>query len=299
MLRGRVCDTVRTVTDSTVANAAQRASPTDSLSCCRCGYLLRGLDPAGLCPECGTPIVQTIDEVIRRSNRRLLPPPPVHPPLHELGKRSLRLAAAGVALMAVVSVGFACWAAIRVTRTWWWYDPDFLLVWVALGYCVASWIIVAVGKPAKVAPWRSTRLWIYLCAWGAPVAALLLLYSEYVPIWRYQRIAAFASYPAALVFPATWAVFRHLAYLASGSSIPALAQNFRLANALVGVVFLCYALYWPPRRYEIGSRLCALLVLFAYAETLLVLFVVVLLRGGKREDDRMAQGVRKSTSARP
>jgi hypothetical protein len=45
---------------------------TDDVTCARCGYLLRGLDPAGNCPECNHPIAASIEAQTLLPARRAL-----------------------------------------------------------------------------------------------------------------------------------------------------------------------------------------------------------------------------------
>ncbi len=41
-----------------------------SVRCSRCDYDLRGLDPAGRCPECGTKVRESIRAALRRERRQ-------------------------------------------------------------------------------------------------------------------------------------------------------------------------------------------------------------------------------------
>ena len=269
----------------------------NSVSCMRCRYLLRGLDPAGVCPECGLPILETIDDLIRQA-RRLPRPRPVHPPLHELGRARLRVGAAGVALLALAFAGVWPWAEMRAVREWSgpWVDPDLVFIGIGVAFCVGAWLLSAVGRPhPDLRPWRDARLWMRCCAWGAPAAALLALWSEYVPWWQYRQFADAARWAAFLIIPATFAVFIHLSYLATGTRWAALPMGFTVAAVTAAVGAAALVLAWPPDdardARDAPHRLMLHPVVWAFVAAvyvcptlLLVTFVPVMWRAGRRRN---------------
>src|SRR5688500_2376980 len=228
--------------------SATKPDSLETVHCMRCGYLLRGLDPAGVCPECGVPIVDTIDDLLRQA-RRQPRPWPQHPPLHELGAARLVVAAAGVALLALAFLGVWPYAEMLAARQWCGpsVDPDHRLVALGFSFCLGAWLLAAVGRPhPQLRFWRDARLWMWFCAGGAPAAALLAWWSQYVPWWEYHRVAGIAARPALLMIPATFAAFMHLAYLASGSGVAVLPLCCRVAAVLGALGVSAFCLRWPP-----------------------------------------------------
>jgi hypothetical protein len=197
------------------------------------------------------------------------------------------LGAVGVGLMAATYLGLWAWAELRPLRGGGWVDPDWLFLWVTVAYWLAAWMIAAVGTPPPdQPPWRQARFWVHVFAWGAPTSALLLLWSQYVPIWQYENFASAARLPAFLVIGSTLAVFRYLAYVASGSRVPVLGDTFRLAGgaATVGAIIFCVG--WSPGRQSLPPPhenilfpplLFFVFALFLYPLVMLMCFVPVLI----------------------
>jgi hypothetical protein len=267
----------------------------------RCDYLLRGLDPAGVCPECGVPVVQTIDDLLRRARRE----PrawPQHPPLHELGPARLRLAAAGTVLLALVFLGGWLYCEMKAARNWYGpsVDPDYLLVALGGIFCLGAWMLSAVGRPhPQLRVWRDARVWMWLSAWGAPAATLLALWAEYVPWYQYHQASGLAGWPALLIIPAAFAAFMHLGYLMTGSRLSALPTCCRAAAVMGTLCVSAFVLRWPPSARREGRQgpheLLAfppfwplIVAFYVYPLAVLLTCVYVLLRSARRRRSRSA-----------
>jgi hypothetical protein len=262
---------------------------TFALTCMRCRYLLRGLDPAGVCPECGLAIRHSLEDARLRAERRPRPRP-AHPPLVQGSVVRLRVGAAGVGLMAAAFVGMIVWAELRAASRWSGFiDTDHLFLGLGIAYLVAAWMATAVDPPPADRPrWRQSRFWVRACAWAAPASAALSLWSVHVPIWEYDRLATLAQVSSYPVIPATAFLFHHLGHLATGSRLPGLSLHFGLTRftAAIGVIFFCVG--WPPAaaadsagmpRLSASMDPCGFLFAFAlyvYPVLLLAGFAVVL-----------------------
>src|SRR5436190_11054973 len=157
-------------------------SLTFHLTCMQCHYRLRGLPADGVCPECGTPIAQSIQwwgEKLKRTpwwRRRPKPPGPL---LHTGDARWLRQLVLGTSALAATWVGLAAWLALRATSPWKSLAPDYMLLAVGLGYFVSAWLLTASERRADVpARWDAARWVLRGAAFGVCAATFLALRAE-------------------------------------------------------------------------------------------------------------------------
>jgi hypothetical protein len=200
--------------------ATDEQSLTYHLTCMRCHYRLRGLREDGACPECGTPIAQSIQwwgEKLKRVpwwRRRPKPPGPL---LHAGDGRWLRQVALGAWTLAATWGAVAAWLGLRATSPWKSLAPDYMLLAVGAAYFVSAWLLAAPERRADVpARWDAARWVLRGTALGACAATWLALRAEQVPAHEFWRYSKGAMTLGGLCIPAAACLtFLYLGHLAA------------------------------------------------------------------------------------
>lgn len=116
--------------------AHQDAPPADDCYCARCGYNLRGLDPAGRCPECGEPVVLSHrSDLLRFADAGWL--------------RRMRFGAGLIIWSEIADVVERLGTTIRISGTWQDNVPWFLLEYSTYVLLVLGTFFVTVREPRK------------------------------------------------------------------------------------------------------------------------------------------------------
>jgi len=242
------------------------------LQCVGCGYALRGLPPESRCPECGLGIRQTLAAVARRRHpwpvrvvaavnayfRRALPA------LARNSRPWLRtVAVAPVSLALLIPVGIV-WSWWRETVPWQLRVPEYPLVWMALTFAAAVWLLTWPDRPRQrpVDPlWTSIRWALRAVSLSPILAALRAAHSEVVPAhehWRYAR-QALELVPLTPVI--AFLLFDYLAYLSARAWSEWAAAVFRASMMVVTPLLTVWAWfamgldggYEPRRLYPDGA----------------------------------------------
>lgn len=187
--------------------AADAARPADvqptalvhDLSCTKCGYNLRGLDPAGRCPECNTPIAESRESAVRRLDADWI-----------AGLVSARRGAAGaVTMFTFVATLFALRGALNDPQSPWWSSA-------VLAFLVVPCFAMGI--------WRGQNRWVH-------VGAIELCLSASVWwVWR-GGFAALSDLPRDLLHLANVNV---VALAIAGLAWMALQRRFRRADHAPG-----------------------------------------------------------------
>jgi hypothetical protein len=278
------------------------------LRCSGCGYLLRGLSPHGRCPECGLPILTSIEAAMARVERKrrqddllnwdiwkatLRRPPLLDPPLSDAGRPWLLIQGIAVSLLAIAHAGVGFWAVQYASWVGGSLDPDAMLFGVSGIYLVGVWLL---SWPQPADPrrgWR-TRLehWaMRILAMTAPVSIGMMWYDWwYVPWYDFGRYEQAAGWIVLLVGICQWLVFDHLSHLAARTRAGPTPDYFRAARYASICAWLLVCLLWVPDATRHGGpslpgAMCccppASLVVYLYPPALLVASVVMFVRDAK------------------
>lgn len=193
--------------------------PSEGLFCVSCDYDLRGLEVEGDCPECGRPIVSSIN-----------PPEALAGDLRwtKRAARSMRLFVRGIAV-SLLAVPLGALAASRqgAPSLWRWIPLLASLVCFALWGNVL-WALTARHKTldsgmAEPEPRRVARMtFIVSCTGGA--AVLLLPYPGWVPWWIVAAIVL--ALPVGITGPVgAWGWSRRIQQIAQLADDEAAAQR--------------------------------------------------------------------------
>lgn len=278
-----------------VATPATFPLATLQLRCAGCAYALRGLEPLGRCPECGTPIAETLARAKRggfvsswwcRTLQRWS-----GPPLEESSRSWQRLIGAGVLMLAAVLPLLAAWHVRRNALNYWATVPDYFLPVTFACFAVAVWLVTwperlnAQPRTASpVLPWREIR-WVLRALSPVPfIAAALAVRSEFVSVIDHPRWGAAGTLLLWTSPVLSFLLFDYLAYLAA--RVPAVgtagALRLLLCAACVPTATLALASMSnrgePPRVPELVDSImsamlwgCMPLGLLLYGGTFLLL----------------------------
>ncbi len=213
------------------------------VGCVRCGYNLRGLNQNSLCPECASPIAESLKaQWIGNADRKWLTRIVIGAMLLSGAFLSRTLAAGLIALGA---------------------GPGFLLAWVTIFSIVAVlqpigvWMITRIERgdsliEPRLSAWMM-RIFAILAAlgygvWSIAVVALLLHGSgRQPPALSILRALKLASYLWWIAVPLNFLLLRYFANLAARIPSPVLArQAWSVAWVMPGSEAMLYLALWVP-----------------------------------------------------
>jgi hypothetical protein len=224
---------------------------TTDLKCERCQYLLRGLDAAGNCPECGLRIAASLEA--REAHRRrwdawFRPTPPSRSPLAQGRPGWLWAQAAGVGLLVAVHVPVFIGSGVFGLPLMRGPGPDLPFLALAVCYAAGAWLLSWPEPVSPAASWRDIvgRIGLRISSL-TPVAAAWLLWLSWnvVPWWNYGRYATAGVRLLPATALAEWLAFDHLSLLAAGTTRPGLYFYFRAARYAAGAGTLVLFLSGP------------------------------------------------------
>ena len=230
---------------STITSPTAAPPPATTLQhdvpCLRCAYDLRGLRGDGLCPECGTPIAQSVRRFIEMNVV-------VARPLAVMPRAWVLKLAAGCTLLALLTI-----AVFVVTTVQLLFDPSWWRAWTPIQVLmvIAFWLLVW-PEPSDAARRTGDRALRWAVALGGIICAAWMIL-RMSPLIEARLARAAAPLYALLAAATTAAVLFHLARLAT--RLPrrdlrreAAALMVLLSLATFGQVVLFPAIIFPTAR---------------------------------------------------
>lgn len=246
------------------------------LRCVDCGYALRGLPPESQCPECGLGIRQTLAIVARARHPWLAAVVRgisnwLHRPLPALARndrRWLRTVAPAPLTLALLIPVVVVWSWWRETVPWQFRVPEYPLLWMALAFAAAVWLLTRPDRPRQRpadALWSSVRWALRTLSLSPALAAGLAAYSEVVPAHDHRHYANQAIALLPLTPAVAFLLFDYLAYLGARAWTEWVAWFFRASMLLVTPVLAAWVTvvlrgtryYDPPDLYPDAVGLLA------------------------------------------
>jgi hypothetical protein len=209
------------------------------LTCVNCGYALRGLEPSGVCPECGTPIPVTILSSARggwwASFRLRVMEHWSGPPLGEAEPRWLWRVTMGLLALPMAAVLLVAWHLRKQALDYWATVPDYGLLAVAASFAGSIWLVATPQRqrrdlrPARTdLTWSIVRRVLRALAFAPALAAALAIRSEYVPAYDHPAYARAGVLVLTTAPALSFLLFDYLAHLAARLPSFGLAVALRL-----------------------------------------------------------------------
>ncbi len=203
--------------------------------CLRCGYSLRNVPDARLCPECALPIWLTLggNDDLEMSNPRWL---------RRLALASLTLAAAHAILFAGVAVLHA-WVLATDQERFMAFDPGSVVPFVGgpyLALCGLGWILLGIDEgriPERARGLRRATLWAGAVALTAGVWFVTPYYRWHTPMFLVLLVAAGQAVVG-------WAYVQQLARRIPSRRMGLVAQYLWIGVAVVFASFVLRGSMW-------------------------------------------------------
>ena len=216
-----------------------RPAETHHATCGGCGYLLRGLEPQGRCPECGLLISVSLAKrpglphYVLAARRLAMAREQRPAPLEHNSRNWLRCVALGPATLALLMPAAAVWQWWRRDVPWWERVPEYPLLGLTLVFAAAVWLTTWPDRPGPPPErrdpyWGRIRAWLRLTALTPVASAALACASEVVPAQDHPKYAGAAVQLTVLLPVLTFLLFDYLAYLSRRLEAPWFAGFFRL-----------------------------------------------------------------------